>query len=79
MIAVIEYLSKEYQIDLSKPINISIPLKQGESNVNAWYIEPPKISPVQIGDWIGPGGCLLWNPDDQNLGQATSDVQATQF
>ena len=53
MIAVIEYLSKEYQIDLSKPINISIPLKQGESNVNAWYIEPPKISPVQIGDWIG--------------------------
>ena len=30
-------------------------------------------------DWIGPGGCLLWTPDDQKLGQETSDVQATQF
>ena len=40
----------------------------------------PKTERHQFGDWIGPGGCLMRNPDDQNLvGQATSDVQATQF
>ena len=25
------------------------------------------------------GGSLLWNPDDPNLGQATSNLQVTHF
>ena len=29
--------------------------------------------------WIGPEGSLLWNPDDQNMGQATSNLQVTHF
>lgn len=43
----------EYNIDLSKPLDISIPLKSGSENPNAWYIDPPKITPVVMGDWIG--------------------------
>jgi len=43
----------EYSIDLSKPLDISIPLKSGKDNPNAWYIDPPKIEPVTMGDWVG--------------------------
>lgn len=53
MIATIETNSRKYKIDLSKPLDISIPLKASKSNVNAWYIEEPKIEPVQDGEWIG--------------------------
>ncbi|WP_223032708.1 cyclase family protein [Hanstruepera marina] len=52
MIATIETNSRKYKIDLSKPLDISIPLKASKSNVNAWYIDEPKIEPVQDGDWI---------------------------
>ena len=45
MKAKIETNSKIYQIDLKQPIDISIPLRASKSNVNAWYIEEPKIEP----------------------------------
>ncbi len=41
------------EIDLSKPIDISIPLSNTDENPIAWYIEKPEISPVIFGDWIG--------------------------
>lgn len=41
------------QIDLSKPIDISIPLTNNEQNPIAWYQNAPQIEPVTIGDWIG--------------------------
>lgn len=44
---------KYYQCDLSQPIDISIPLREGSNNVNAWYCDPVKIEPVVMGDWIG--------------------------
>lgn len=53
MIANIKYNSRNFKIDLSKPLDISIPLKGGEDNVNAWYLEAPKITPHQEGDFIG--------------------------
>ncbi len=40
-------------IDLSKPLDISIPLRGDASNVSAWYIEPPKIEPRIEGDFVG--------------------------
>ncbi|MGC1204807.1 MAG: cyclase family protein [Flavobacteriaceae bacterium] len=52
MIATIEYNSKKQKIDLSKPIDISIPLKASKKNVNAWYINAPKIEPEKDGEWI---------------------------
>ena len=41
------------KIDLSKPIDISIPLSNTDKNPIAWYIEKPEIEPVKFGDWIG--------------------------
>jgi kynurenine formamidase len=53
VIATIEYNSKKLKIDLSQPLDISIPLKGDVSNVNAWHIGPPKIEPeVFEGDII---------------------------
>ena len=48
MIASIKLNSKAYQFDLSKPVDISIPLKASKSNVNAWYIKEPKIEPEEF-------------------------------
>jgi kynurenine formamidase len=50
MIAII---NNEFKIDLSKPIDISIPLTNTEENPIAWYIDKPLIEPVVFGDWIG--------------------------
>lgn len=41
------------QIDLSNPIDISMPLSNTNENPIAWYIEKPAIEPVKFGDWIG--------------------------
>jgi kynurenine formamidase len=46
-------IDNKYQIDLSKPIDISIPLTNTDENPIAWYIEKPVIEPVIFGDWIG--------------------------
>jgi len=46
-------IDNKYQIDLSKPIDISIPLTNTDENPIAWYIEKPIIEPVVFGDWIG--------------------------
>lgn len=48
MITIIQYNSRKLKIDLSQPLDISIPLKGNSSNVNAWYLEPPKIEPEVI-------------------------------
>lgn len=53
MISTIQYNSRKLQIDLSKPLDISIPMKASKSNVNAWYIDEPKIEPVVINGWVG--------------------------
>ena len=42
-----------FQIDLSKPIDISLPLSDTDANPIAWYIEKPEIKPVEFGDWVG--------------------------
>jgi kynurenine formamidase len=41
------------QIDLSNPLDISIPLTNNEQNPIAWYQNTPEIAPVIMGDWIG--------------------------
>ena len=46
-------INNNFQIDLSKPIDISLPLSNTDENPIAWYIEKPKIEPVVFGDWIG--------------------------
>lgn len=53
MKAVIEHQSRKFHIDLSKPLDISIPLRASKRNVNAWNLENPEIKPVQDGSWVG--------------------------
>ena len=48
MIATIQYNSRKLKIDLTNPLDISIPIRDGKKNVNAWYIGPPKIEPEQF-------------------------------
>ncbi|NQX84928.1 MAG: cyclase family protein [Flavobacteriaceae bacterium] len=53
MKAVINVNSRTYAIHIDQPLDISIPLRATKNNVNAWYLDAPKIEPVKIGDWIG--------------------------
>lgn len=46
-------INNTFEIDLSKPIDISIPLTNTDENPIAWYIEKPQIEPVRFGDWVG--------------------------
>jgi kynurenine formamidase len=70
MISKLTHKGKTYNTDLNKPIDISIPLRTGKENVNAWYVSPVSIEPVRMGDWVGDvkqGGSvnfrnILFNP-----------------
>ncbi|WP_425076746.1 cyclase family protein [Psychroserpens sp. S379A] len=53
MLTTIQYNSRKLQIDLTKPLDISIPLHASKQNVNAWYVDEPKIEPVQLDGWTG--------------------------
>jgi len=53
MKATITYNSENYRIDLSIPLDISIPLRGDAQNVNAWGLEPPKITPHIEGEFVG--------------------------
>lgn len=53
MKATIEYHNKTYKIDLSKPLDISMPLKADISNPTAWYVKPPTFTPVMENGFVG--------------------------
>lgn len=53
MKATINHNNQNIEINLSKPLDISIPLSNTDENPIAWYLEKPEIKPVIVGDWIG--------------------------
>ncbi|HCO86490.1 MAG TPA: metal-dependent hydrolase, partial [Arenibacter sp.] len=53
MKTIIKHNTKNYTIDLSLPLDISIPITGKSTNVNAWYVDPPKIEPHTEGEFIG--------------------------
>ncbi len=53
MITNIQYHGESYQIDLEKPIDISIPLKADDQQVNCFYAPPLQIEPVRAGNFVG--------------------------
>jgi len=53
MIAKLKHNGNNIKVDLNKPIDISIPLRNGKKNPTAWYVEDVKIDAVKMGDWIG--------------------------
>ncbi|NRA10955.1 MAG: cyclase family protein, partial [Crocinitomicaceae bacterium] len=58
----IQHNSKTYQIDLSKPLDISMPLKAAKENPTAWYVDVPRFTPVMTDAFTG----------DVNLGGAVN-------
>ena len=53
MKATIEHKGHTFQVDLSQPIDLSIPLKNGADNPTAWYVPDVKMEPVVMDDWVG--------------------------
>lgn len=62
MIATITHQDKNYKIDLSKSLDISLPLINSTKNVTAWYVKPPTFTPVMENGFVG----------DVNLGGAVN-------
>ncbi len=64
MKATIHHNNRKYEVDLARPVDISIPLRASRENVNAWYQEPPRIEAVAGDGWIGKvseGGPVNFN------------------
>ncbi|MFL1894905.1 cyclase family protein [Aquimarina sp. 2-A2] len=53
MLAEIQVHTSKYKVNFSQPIDLSLPIRDSNQNVNAWYISTPKITPVTDGDWVG--------------------------
>ncbi len=53
MKTIIKIHNKTIDVDLSQPLDISIPLRASEDNPLAWYQNVPTIQPVKMGDWTG--------------------------
>ncbi|WP_435313133.1 cyclase family protein [Cellulophaga fucicola] len=53
MKAVIKVRTKNYTINLNEGLDISMPLKGSESNVNAWYVDAPVIEPHTEEGFVG--------------------------
>lgn len=48
MIATIQLKSRKLKIDLTQPLDISIPITGKPNQLSAWYLGPPKIEPEVI-------------------------------
>jgi arylformamidase len=53
MRAIIKHDSGDFEIDFSRPLDISIPLKGNESSVRAWNLGAPVIEPHREEGFIG--------------------------
>ncbi len=64
LIATIQYNSRKLKIDLTQPLDISMPIRASKDNVTAWYVDAPKIEPVKDGEWVASvkeGACINFN------------------
>lgn len=61
----LEMNGKRWAIDTAKSVDLSIAVNcQEAKGAKAWYIDPPKTSPVRLGDWVGnvsQGGSVNFN------------------
>ena len=47
------YLNTEQFIETNEPLDISVALRSNESNVRAWYVNPPQFEPVRANGFLG--------------------------
>ena len=53
MLISVKYAGRTFSADLSKPIDLSIPLRNGVENPNCFWAPMPEFSPVRAGDFVG--------------------------
>lgn len=64
MLAEITHKGKTYSVNLSNPIDISMPLEASKDAASAWYVDPLIIEPVQTEQFTGSvalGGSVNFN------------------
>ena len=65
MKATLELPGRTVTVDLDAPLDISIPLRAGKENVNAFHLPPMTIEPFRMGGFIGDvnqgGACNVNN------------------
>jgi len=49
----LDYSEDQYEVDLSQPMDISIPLVPGSDSPNCFWAPIFEVSPVRSGDWVG--------------------------
>ena len=89
MIASLKLGDEEWEIDLTRPLDISMVMAAKKSSARAWYVDPVRITPVKMGDWIGEvasGGSVNFRDIDFNphgngthtecLGHITEEVHS---
>ena len=52
MIAEITHHGRSFRVDLSKPIDLSLPLQPGEGHVRAWGVPPVSMEAQRYGDTV---------------------------
>lgn len=50
MIAEITHHGRAFRVDLSRPIDLSHAMHDGEGQLRAWWVDPVRMEPVHIGD-----------------------------
>lgn len=53
MIAFIKIANQEFQVDLSQPLDISLPFSANPDSTRAWYLDPMLIEPVRTERFTG--------------------------
>jgi len=53
MIIQITHSGHSFSADLDQPIDISLPVKNGDDNPNCFWAEPVEITTISVGDFVG--------------------------
>ncbi|QHT69011.1 cyclase family protein [Rhodocytophaga rosea] len=53
MIFTFSHLETQYSFDISKPIDISLPLRNGNNNPSCYYADPVEFETIRAGNFIG--------------------------
>lgn len=53
MMISLHFNKQHWQVDLTKPLDISIPLREGTNNPNCYYAEAVKFETIEMGDFVG--------------------------
>jgi arylformamidase len=90
MIIQLSFNQKNYSADLTDPLDISIPIQEGDQNPNCYWADPVKFETIVSGDFIGSvkaGGSVNYQKltitphgngtHTECFGHISSDVTAT--